>query len=240
MWQSSVEIIKPHVVKIITPSGLGTGFQISTSKTENICAVATAAHVINHAYYWEEPIRLFHEESQTTVLLHHDQRVILVDADHDTAAIIFNKELVPFPPQTLTMTTEGKYIKIGSELGWMGYPAVSPTDLCLFSGRASCYREKEGAYLVDGVAINGVSGGPAFVPLTKSAIMIVGVVSAYISNRATGEPLPGLCVIQDVIQFQGLAKRFKTLDQAKKEETPPIPPPNSLPGDQSSNEQKPG
>lgn len=238
MWQSSVEIIKPHVVKITTPGGSGTGFQISTSETAKLCAVATVAHVINHAHYWEDPVRLFHQESQATILLHHDQRVILVDIEHDTAAIIFNKTLIPFPIKTLSMTTEGKYIKIGNELGWIGYPAVSPTNLCLFSGRASCYLEKEFAYLVDGVAINGVSGGPAFLPLTKESIMIVGVVSAYVPNRATGDTLPGLCVIQDVIQFQDLAKRFKTLDEAKKKETPPIPPPDSQSGDQRPNEQK--
>lgn len=224
MWQNAVEQIKPHVVKIITPSGSGTGFQIYSTKADNLCTVATAAHVINHAHNWEEPIRIQHEESQTTILLRHEERVIIIDAQYDTAAIIFPKDLIPFPDETLTMTTEGKYVKIGNELGWIGYPAVSPMNLCFFSGRASCWLINKKAYLVDGVAINGVSGGPTFLPLTEKAILIAGVVSAYVPNRATGDTLPGVCIVQDVQHFHDVVKRFRSMDEAKKEETAPTTP----------------
>jgi hypothetical protein len=54
-------------------------------------------------------------------------------------------------------------------------------------------------------------------------------VSAYIPNRATGDVLPGLAVIRDVIQFQELANTFKSFDQAKEEETTPIEPPPPQP-----------
>ena len=111
-------------------------------------------------------------------------------------------------------------------MGWLGYPAIPRASLCFFSGRISAWVEAENAYLVDGVAINGVSGGPAFI---ITGAMLVGVVSAYIPNRATGEPLPGLAVVRNVNQFHDLAQTFKNLDEAKAEEKPPTEPPPPTP-----------
>jgi len=68
------------------------------------------------------------------------------------------------------------------------------------------------------VAINGVSGGPAFT-CSGTSVEVVGVVSAYIANRATGETLPGLAVVQDVYQFQWVAKQLQTLDEAAKKKS---------------------
>ncbi len=89
------------------------------------------------------------------------------------------------------------------------------------------------AYLVDGVAINGVSGGPAFAIVGKE-IVIMGVVTAYVPNRATGEVLPGLAVVRSVKQFHELAPQFADLDQAKSQETPPSPPSEPPPSKDSS------
>jgi len=98
------------------------------------------------------------------------------------------------------------------------------------SGRVSYFLQDEHAYLVDGVAINGVSGGPTFF-LAGPGLFIIGVVSAYIANRATGETLPGLSVVRDVTHFQQLLKDLTSLDEAKAEETqldaPPPPEPES-------------
>ena len=75
---------------------------------------------------------------------------------------------------------------------------------------------------MDGVAINGVSGGPAFhvTGVEEMPVLIMGVVSAYVPNRATGETLPGLSVVRDVAQFHELAPTFASLDQAKSAESP--------------------
>ena len=89
--------------------------------------------------------------------------------------------------------------------------------------------EAEEAYLVDGVAINGVSGGPAFIPEK----MLIGVVAAYIPNRATGEPLPGLAVVRGVGQFHEVAESFRSLDEAKAQETQPTEPPPPAPEGES-------
>ena len=62
-WHDAVELLTPYVVRIWTPQGSGTGFLVSNSRTTSLCAVATAAHVISHAHYWEEPIRIEHQDS---------------------------------------------------------------------------------------------------------------------------------------------------------------------------------
>jgi hypothetical protein len=90
---------------------------------------------------------------------------------------------------------------------------------------------------LDGVAINGVSGGPVF-DISKSELRIIGTVAAYIANRATGETLPGLAVAQDVSHFHDIALHIKSIDEANKkkqtieQEIPPPPSPMPpVPGD---------
>ena len=56
---------------------------------------------------------------------------------------------------------------------------------------------------------------------------VIGVVSAYVPNRATGDVLPGLSVVRDVTQFHELAPTFASLDQARDAE-PPAEPPTSV------------
>jgi hypothetical protein len=70
--------------------------------------------------------------------------------------------------------------------------------------------------LIDGVAINGVSGGPVFhCPSPNSEeIEIIGCVSAYHANRATGETLPGLLRAQDVSHFHAAAQHIRSIDEA--------------------------
>lgn len=224
-WQEAVDHLAPYVVKISTPRSTGTGFLVSHSSLQPMCGVATAAHVVDHAHYWEQPIRLEHVLSGRSILLKADARAVLIEEDKDTAAIVFSKGDLPLPSETPQLTPEGSSLRVGVEVGWMGFPAVSPKNLCFFSGRVSAFIEKQFAYLVDGVAINGVSGGPTFFLSDEGGLVIIGVVSSYIPNRAAGETLPGLAMIRDVAQFQSLVKQFKNLDDAKEEETSPTQPP---------------
>jgi hypothetical protein len=192
--------------------------------------VATAAHVIAHAHYWEEPIRVEHQASGKTLLLRQADRAIYVENEKDTAAIVFERGELTLSSQVLSLAEKGKYFKAGVEIGWLGYPAMPKASLCFFSGRISAWVEADDAYLVDGVAINGVSGGPAF---TLWGGTLAGVVSAYIPNRNTGEVLPGLAVVRGVGQFHEVADSFKTLDDAKAEETPATEPPPPAPDGES-------
>lgn len=223
-WSEAIALLEPHVVRIMTPRGSGTGFLVSAAADGGMCAIATAAHVLADAHYWEQPIRVIHQQSGKTLLLRSADRAIFLEEANDTAALIFSRADLPLPDNPLNLAPEGKTLKIGNEIGWLGFPAVAPSEMCFFSGRVSASRRDGREYLVDGVAINGVSGGPA-VWNGGDRVTLIGVMSAYIANRATGETLPGLTVIQNVHQFHEVSKLFKTVDEAKQQEKPPEQPP---------------
>jgi hypothetical protein len=52
-WYRAVEVLEPHVVRISTPQGSGSGFLISNGRQTALCGIATAGHVIGHPHYWE-------------------------------------------------------------------------------------------------------------------------------------------------------------------------------------------
>lgn len=219
-WPDAIELVRSLVVKITTPFGSGTGFVFANPEETDLIAIATAAHVIDHAHAWEQPIRIHHLASNASVLARPDNRSIFLEESLDTAAIVLGKSAFPFSTPVPGMTPVGKFLKVGNEIGWVGFPAVSADNLCFFSGRISCWLGGTSAYLVDGVAINGVSGGPAFHPVMRN-IEVIGVLSAYIPNRATGEVLPGVCVVRDVKQLQEIVAAFDNLAEAKQKESPP-------------------
>lgn len=220
-WHQAVDIVCEHIVRISAPQGQGTGFLVSVGPEQ--VAIATAAHVIDEAHYWEQPIRIDHPFSKGSVLLRHTGRAIWLDGNRDTAAILFEKGQLPFPAKTLPLPQRGSHLKVGNPAGWLGFPAIAREKLCFFSGTISNWTEAENTYLVDGVAISGVSGGPAFHIFGDTPILI-GVVSAYMPNVSSGETLPGLSVVRDVAQFHELGEQYRSLEQAKHEESPPVPP----------------
>jgi hypothetical protein len=187
-----------------------------------VCGIATAAHVVDHAHYWEEPIRIEHVESGKSRVIRREDRAVFLDPTRDTAAVLFNRGELPFPPDPFPLVPKDMFLKVGNEVGWLGFPAIPSANLCFFSGSVSAYLLDQKAYLVDGVTINGVSGGPAFHLGDEGGapVYVAGVVSAYVPNRATGEVLPGLSVVRDVSQFHELAPAFASLDQAREAEPP--------------------
>lgn len=228
-WFEAVEVVEPHVVRIQTPRGSGTGFLLSVGANVPFCVIATAAHVIDHAHYWEEHIRVDHVTTGQSALIRAVDRAIFVDPKRDTAALLLSKGVLPLPEKAFPLAPNDAHLKVGNEIGWLGFPAIPLASMCFFNGNISAWVEGEQAYLVDGVAINGVSGGPAF-HRTESGPVIIGVVSAYMPNRATGESLPGLAVVRNVSHFHELAPTFKSLDQAKEQQSPPpaAPPPEPV------------
>lgn len=228
-WHDAVDIILPFVFRITTPQGSGTGFLVSHSAIQPIIGIATAAHVIDQAHWWEQPIRVEHYQSNQSVLLRAAERAVITEAQKDTAAIVMNKGSFPLATEPPALIPDEMFVKVGVEVSWLGFPSVYPSNSCFFSGRVSCHLPGEHAYLVDGVAINGVSGGPALF-LAHDRVLVIGVVSAYIANRATGETLPGVSVIRDVSQFHELVRSFRSVDEAKQEEAPlPAQPPPANP-----------
>lgn len=232
-WHAAVAEIAPYVVKIETPSGHGSGFLCLYNEERTFCGIATAYHVVRHADYWQQPIRISHELSDEPVFVPEGNRVIFTDAQNDSAVIFFPPGKLKFPKDLMPLLPLKTLVKIGVEVAWLGYPSVSPHTMCFFSGNISARptRAGETAYFIDGVAINGVSGGPVF-HLHEGHPRIIGTISAYYANVATGETLPGLSFAQGVTYFHDTIATIRNLDEARKKQQEqdegdgaPAPPP---------------
>lgn len=159
-WNEVVEMVTPYVVKIETPEGHGTGFLCLYNKDRSLCGIATANHVVQHADRWKQPIRILHFPSQTIRFLKEEDRFILGDADNDSAVILFPPEKLGLPQGLIDLLPTESKLPIGADVGWLGFPALGGNTLCFFSGNVSAREDSQHSYLIDGVAINGVSGGP--------------------------------------------------------------------------------
>ena len=220
-WQQAVEAISPYVIRISTPDHAGTGVLFAFGAGGGILGFATAAHVLAHAQLWQQPIRLEQVATGWERLVQFNERALVFDDDTDTAALVLLRDSAAFPTELLAMTPDGMNIRVGVEVGWVGYPGVAPARnrLCFFSGRISAWLEDKHAYLVDGVAISGVSGGPAFFVGSKGQPVLLGVMSAYLPNKTTGAPLPGLSLVQHIGQLEKVVKDLGELGK-----TPTLPP----------------
>ncbi len=216
-WNQIVEKITPHIVKIETPRGHGTGFLCLYNQDCSFVGIATAYHVVEHAERWQEPMRIEHDHSGEVVFLKEDDRVIWPDPGSDSALILFPAGKLILPSEPIELLPIESRLPIGVEVGWLGYPAIGPQILCFFSGNVSARDDGLHSYLIDGVAINGVSGGPVLYSTATDGVKIVGTISAYIVNRNTGDALPGLSVAQDVSHFHAMLSRIRNLDDAKKQ-----------------------
>lgn len=221
-WQTEILKIKPFMFKISTPTGYGTGFLIFKND-QNICGIATAYHVISHAFEWNEPIKISQYISNKERFLINDPniRVIEINQDRDLAFILFaDDQNNPFDIDEKNipkLTDIGEIVDVGTEIGWNGFPVIESSELCFFSGCISCYLKNLDSYLVDGVAINGVSGAPAFFIDKKTLeLKICGVISNYFPNKSTGDSLPGLSMIRSVTIYKDRLENLKSIDEARK------------------------
>lgn len=217
-WDQVVKKVIPYIVRIETPMGHGTGFLCLYNEDKSLLGIATAMHVVSYANKWQQPIRIQHNESQGAVMLKEPDRIIAMDWKTDSAVIIFSSGSLSLPQNILPLFPTGSPISIGVEVGWLGFPAIESWTLCFFSGNVSAWQAYRKAYLIDGVAINGVSGGPVVYSTETEGVQIVGIISAYQANRATGEALPGLAVAQDVSHFHDVIGKVQSMDEAKKKQ----------------------
>jgi hypothetical protein len=217
-WHAVFEKVEPYIVSVATPDGMGTGFLFAYNADGSLVAVATAAHVIAHAHDWKLPIKLRHHHSKQEFFIAEDRRAIFLDRKRDSASILVFAEDVKdanLPTHMLPLQAPNMMMKVGAELGWSGFPAIAYPSLCMFTGRVSAYLgSKIGSYLIDGVAIHGVSGGPVFSDKGNLPPQLIGAVSAYMPNRVSGESLPGLLRVQDVAAFHAAIEQIKSFDDA--------------------------
>ena len=88
-WDRAINVISPHVVKISTPTGYGTGFLSFYNHDGKWCGIATAAHVVSHADEWQQPIRITHPHSKTAAFKTEPERVIMLDHRTDSERSCF-------------------------------------------------------------------------------------------------------------------------------------------------------
>jgi hypothetical protein len=212
-WGDAITQVTPHVVRIETPNGYGTGILAFYNHDAKWCGIATAAHVVTHADDWQHPIRV--RNFASTRFLKSEDRVVMKDLTNDSAIVLFFKGDLQLPKVPIALTPVDKPCSIGADVGWLGFPVIEADTLCFFAGTVSAHQPARKLYLIDGVAINGVSGGPVFHCGEGGQVQVIGSVSAYHANRATGEALPGLLRAQDVSHFHGSAQTVKDIDQAR-------------------------
>lgn len=218
-WKEIVDKVTPYILKVETPAASGTGFLCMFNADKTFFGVATALHVVDYADDWQQPIRLLHFPSNTSAFLKVSDRIIFRDWQTDSAVILANStSLDKLPQDLIPLLPTQVMLNIGEEVGWLGFPSIAPYTLCFFSGNISARQEDRHAYLVDGVAISGVSGGPVLYATTTEGVQIVGTVSAYRPSRTTGDTLPGLSIAQDVSHFHDTIGTIKSWDEAKQKQ----------------------
>lgn len=200
-WPEVVDRAKKVIFQIVTPSGSGTGFIISRSKPREGGSIGyllvTAWHVVSELLP-DATLHFISADSETVCEALPGSYAIhrLGDDSFDTA-VIFVKicESIIAENELLPALSADSILPQGAELGWLGFPGITDGKLCFFSGRISGYLDAPPTYLIDGVAINGVSGGPAL----DSRAHIIGLVSAYIPNRVDKfTTLPGLMALMPI------------------------------------------
>lgn len=195
VWVKAVKKVSKSIFRVEAGDAGGTGFAISTAQektgTTYALMVATAYHVLKDCGP-DSPIRLFSPDGQCVI----DRRTFEINIgrpnpDQYDIALIYVQSKTPFfdPHDVLPLLPKDFLGAIGADLGWLGFPSVVWPQLCFFRRSLSAYQPNPPAYLVDGVAINGVSGGPAF----NDEGVVFGLVQCYIPNvRPEKMALPGL------------------------------------------------
>jgi hypothetical protein len=125
-WDEAIKEVSPHVVKIETPQGHGTGFLVFYNHDQEWCGIATAAHVVSHADEWQQPVRITNGASARPRFLNNEQRVIFVDRSTDSAVVLFVKGELKLPQSPIALLPVDEPCGIGVDVGWLGYPNIEP------------------------------------------------------------------------------------------------------------------
>ena len=123
-WDRAIGTISPHVVKISTPTGYGTGFLSFYNSDRTWCGLATAAHVVSYADEWQQPIRITHPHSGTSVFKPAPERVIMLDHRTDSAIVLCFKGELQLPEIPIALIPADEPCGLGADVGWLGYPVI--------------------------------------------------------------------------------------------------------------------
>ncbi len=185
-WDRVVDLAERIVFQIRSGDSAGTCFAISIDKQakskSNHYMFATAWHVVKNAT--DAALAIYVISATGKIAFEakagYYQIIRLGSEVFDTALIYFrtSEEILP-QGQLLPMLDWDLEMPKGTEIGWVGFPQIGGGEFCFFKGTISGHVKSPPTYLVDGVAINGVSGGPAL----DNRAHIIGLVSSYIPNQ---------------------------------------------------------
>ncbi len=213
-WASALSEVRKYVYLIETPRATGTGFLLSPDIHGHFLAIATAFHTISQAHKWREPLKITHIASGKDVFLEYSDRFVFEDARKDIALIVVFNNRIEHQKQRLRSIPDDRVLREGVQIGWCGFPCVAPRILCFFTGYVSAWLPDEEAYLVDGVAINGVSGGPVFRLIDDEQPSLIGLVTEYRPNLSNGSPLPGVSLVRAISSISPLARLLREAEAA--------------------------
>ncbi|MFA5874633.1 MAG: trypsin-like peptidase domain-containing protein [Anaerolineales bacterium] len=198
-WDEVVDRVVKSLYRVYAGQSAGTCFLVSLGlthdKTHAYAIFATAWHVVKDMVDSTDDIQLVSADKQKTFSSRTDliSFAALGNSLYDTALIIA-KTGDPIVSQSdlLPILPTDSMLARGAEIGWLGFPGVVEPEPCFFHGYISGYLRNPPTYLVDGVAINGVSGGPAI----DNRAHLIGLVSAYLPNRLDKTTtLPGMTAL---------------------------------------------
>lgn len=121
-WQHCVDVVKPHVVRLTTPTGHGTGFLVH--RRGCWVAVATARHVVADAHERGVPIEV-HWKNLDAETVPVAGRILRVDPERDFAVLawLVDRSVAPFlPEEPLPLLGHKSFVRTGVTVGWLGYP----------------------------------------------------------------------------------------------------------------------
>lgn len=152
--------------------------------------LATAWHVVSDAEKGTSTRLCDQHGAEVVRSKGGNMAVMEIGSDIDCGLIVVTSEKEIFSRDLLLPVLPWEvHLRRGTEVGWLGYPGITEPELCFFHGHISGMRQKPPVYLVDGVAINGVSGGPVF----DNRCHLAGLVSAYQPNAVDeSTTLPGV------------------------------------------------
>lgn len=198
-WEKVVDRVERIVFRLLAGDSAGTCFAVSIGRLPETKSIhymfATAWHVVKDIAGSDQPIYMVAADGKTVCEAKagcyaifplgsevFDTALIMVKSPEN---IVSQNELLPiFGPEA--------QMPRGMEIGIVGFPGIVGSEFCFFKGTVSGYLNRPPSYLVDGVAISGVSGGPAFDNRTQ----IIGLVSSYIPNQVDHyTTLPGLLTL---------------------------------------------
>jgi len=196
-WHEVVDRITPITYRVYTGDTAGTAFIVSWkgNGTQQSAILATAWHVIEEAASKPIDVQIVSSDRRKIFDTRKDEMHVqqIGSSAYDTGLILLkSRDLIIEPEQLVPILDFRSMIPRGAEVGWLGFPGLVEPELCFFHGHVSGFINEPPTYLIDGVAINGVSGGPVF----DDRCHLIGLVSAYLPNRVNKQTtLPGMSAL---------------------------------------------